>query len=94
MRLVRSKRKDVARVPEDLEELKRLGQELDRAVEEFNVRTFLFLESSLVPHMTCQVTFSIRAEIVLEDVRALALSMSKRIEETNYKTSRDATNGV
>jgi hypothetical protein len=28
MRLVRSKRKDVARVPEDLEELRKLGQEL------------------------------------------------------------------
>jgi hypothetical protein len=45
-------------------------------------------------HIICQVTSSIRVEIVLEDVRALAMSLTKRLEEINNNISRDAMNGV
>jgi hypothetical protein len=38
-RLVRAGGKDAVRVSADMEELKELGEELDRAVEEFDVRT-------------------------------------------------------
>jgi hypothetical protein len=37
-KLIRSKGKDVSRVSEDQEETKKLGAQLDRAVEELNVR--------------------------------------------------------
>jgi hypothetical protein len=39
MRLVRARGKDAVRVSADIDELKELGDELDRAVEEFDVRT-------------------------------------------------------
>jgi hypothetical protein len=55
MTLVRSKRKDVARVPEDLEELKRLGQELDRAIEEFDVRTLILWNCFLFPTLSARL---------------------------------------
>jgi hypothetical protein len=48
---------------------------------------------SSCPHCL-QVNSSIRVEIVLEDVRALALSLTKRLEEINHNASRDAMNGV
>jgi hypothetical protein len=38
-KLIRSNIKDVSRVSADQEETKRLGAQLDRAVEELNVRT-------------------------------------------------------
>jgi hypothetical protein len=44
-------------------------------------------------HIIRQVTSSIRVEIVLDDVRALALSLTKRLEEINNNASRDAMNG-
>jgi hypothetical protein len=36
---VRARGKDAVRVSADMDELKELGEELDRAVEEFDVRT-------------------------------------------------------
>jgi hypothetical protein len=39
MRLVRARGKDAVRVSADLDELRELGEELDRAVEEFDVCT-------------------------------------------------------
>jgi hypothetical protein len=38
---VRARGKDAVRVSADIDELKELGEELDRAVEEFDVRTLL-----------------------------------------------------
>jgi hypothetical protein len=40
-KLVRSKGKDVSRVSADQEETKKLGAQLDRAVEELSVRTLV-----------------------------------------------------
>jgi hypothetical protein len=48
MRLVRARVKDAVRVPADIDELKKLGEELDRAVEEFDVRTLPPYEHLLV----------------------------------------------
>jgi hypothetical protein len=92
MRLVRVKGKNIARTSADLEELKKLGEKLDRAVEECDVSTFTRVTARI--HPLPQVTSSIRVELVVEDVRALALSLSKHLEEMNLDISRAAMNGL
>jgi hypothetical protein len=45
-------------------------------------------------HPIAQVSSSIRVELVVEDVRALALSLSKHLEEMKLDISRAPMNGV
>jgi hypothetical protein len=92
MRLVSVKGKNIVRTSADLEELKKLGEKLDRAIEEFDVSTFTRATARIYP--VPQVTSSIRVELVVEDVRALALSLSKHLEEMKLDISRAATNGL
>jgi hypothetical protein len=48
--LVRARAKDAVRVSADIDELKELGEELDGAVEEFDVRTLPPESISSYPH--------------------------------------------
>jgi hypothetical protein len=92
MRIVRAKGKNIARTSADLEELKKLGEKLDRAVEEFDVSTYTRVTARI--HPVSQVTSSIRVELVVEDVRALALSLSKYLDEMKLDISGAAMNGL
>jgi hypothetical protein len=76
----------------DLEEVKNLGKKLDCAIEEFDVSTFMCANARI--HFIPQVTSSIRVELVVEDVRALALSLSKHLEEVKLDISRAAMNSL
>jgi hypothetical protein len=92
MRLVRAKGKNIVRTSADLGELNNLGEKLDRAVEEFDVSTLTRATARI--HPIPQVTSSVRVELVVEDVRALALSLSKHLEEMKLEISQAAMNGV
>jgi hypothetical protein len=92
MRFVRVKGKNIVRTSADVEELKKLGEKLDRAVEEFDVSTFTSATARI--HPVPQVTTSIRVELVVENVRALALSLSQHLEEIKCDISRAAMNGL
>jgi hypothetical protein len=92
MRLARVKGKNISRTSADLEELKKFGEKLDRAVEEFDVSTFTRVTARV--HPVPQVTSSIRVELVVEDIRVLALSLSKHLEDMKLDISRAAMNGV
>jgi hypothetical protein len=87
----RAKGKDAARVSADQEEITKLGEELDRAIEDFGVRTLITQNLPCVraDHIY-QVSSSIRVELVVEDVRALSMRLSKRIQEMN----RDMAKGI
>jgi hypothetical protein len=76
----------------DLEEVRNLGKKLDCAIEEFDVSTFMCATARF--HFIPQVTSSIRVELVVEDVRALALSLSKHLEEVKLDISRAAMNSL
>jgi hypothetical protein len=105
-RFFRAKAKDAARMSADQEEINKLGVQLDRAIEDFGVRTFINQNLLRVrAHEVHQVTSSIRVELVLEDVRALSVRLSKHIEEINREgekrleeiqdeISRSAMNGM
>jgi hypothetical protein len=92
LRLVRARGKVAMRTSGDLEELKKLGKKLDRTVEEFDVSTFTRAPTRI--HPIPQVSSSIRVELVVEDVRALALSLSQYLEEMKLDISRATMNGV
>jgi hypothetical protein len=92
LRLVRATGKVAMRTSGDLEDLKKLGEKLDRAVEEFDVSTFTRATARI--HHIPQVTSSIRIELVVEDVRALALALSQHLEGMKLDISRATMNGV
>jgi hypothetical protein len=88
-RFFRAKGKDAARVSADQEEIKTLGEQLDRAIEDFGVRTLI------TQNLLCvraddiyQVRSSIRVELVVDDVRALSTRLSKRIQEMNQEIAK------
>jgi hypothetical protein len=76
----------------DLEEARNLGKKLDRAIEEFDVSTFVGATARI--HLISQVTSSIRVELVVEDVRALVFSLSKHLEEVKLDISRATMNSL
>jgi hypothetical protein len=71
----------------DQEQIRKLDQQLDRAIEEFDVRTH-HPGPSMRAHDSHQVTSSVRVELVVEDVRALSVRLSKRLEELNHETAK------
>jgi hypothetical protein len=95
-RYIRVKGKDARRVSADQDQIKKLGETLDRAIEVFGVRPLIYLLSELPIHTypIVQLTSSIRSELFLEDVRALSVRLLKRVEEMNESTSRTAMNGM
>jgi hypothetical protein len=93
MRLLRGKGKGALRMSADQEEIKKLGEKLEYAIEEFGVRT-LSSRIRVRAHSMCQVISSMSVELVVEDVRALCVLLSKRIEEMNRERSQTAMNGT
>jgi septal ring factor EnvC (AmiA/AmiB activator) len=88
-RFFRAKGKDAARVSVDQEEIKKLGDQLDRAIEDFGVRTLTTQNLLCVrANDIYQVRSSIRVELVVDDVRALSVRLSKRIQEMNQEIAK------
>jgi hypothetical protein len=86
---IRTKGKDAVRVTEDQDEVKKLKEQLGSAIEEFGVRARTLESDPLVcAHRVCQLTSSMRVELVVEDVRSLSVRLSKRIEELNQETAK------
>jgi hypothetical protein len=84
---LRAKMKNASLVSADQEQIEKLGKELDLALEEYGVRIRMYLEIVFQCSLRCQVTSSIRLELVVETVRARLDDLDKRIQRINHENA-------